>query len=294
MDTYLSMKVFCQVVHSGSFTRAAEQLDLSISMASKHVAHLEKSLHTRLLYRSNRRLSLTEAGASYYRDCLLALDILEQAANRAASGTSRPQGQLRVSLPVWFANPLFAGWLAEYRALYPDVSLILTLTNRNVDLNSEGEDLALRMSQQLADQLIAKPLAQIPFRLVATPACLKQHGLPQQPQDLAAYPAILPSYTDLSQLRARHRHQDYPLPLQAGILSNNTLMLYQLVCAGAGIGYLPEWLVRDDIRSGRLQWLLSNYQTTPVPLYAVYTQREFLSAKVRSFIDFIAQKTATL
>ena len=286
MDTLLSMKVFCQVVHSGSFTRAADQLDISVPMASKHVAHLEKSVNARLLYRNNRRLSLTEQGEAYYRDCLSALDLLDQAAVRAA----RVQGRLRVSIPVWFANPVFAGWITEYCRRYPDVSLHLTLTNHSVNLDGDGEDVALRLSKQPAENLIARTLAEIDFHLVAAPAYLAEHGMPAAPQDLAPYQAILPSYTDVSGLTLQGRGESHNIELQAAIHSNNTQMLYQLVCAGAGIGYLPEWLLRADLQTGHLRRLLPDYRTAPVPFYAVYTQRKLLSAKVRSFIDFMVEK----
>lgn len=290
MDTLLSMKVFCQVVHSGSFTRAAEQLDISVPMASKHVAHLEKSVNARLLYRNNRRLSLTEQGEAYYRDCLSALDLLDQAAARAAGSTARVQGRLRVSIPVWFANPVFAGWITEYRRRYPDVSLHLTLTNHSVNLDGDGEDVALRLSKQPAENLIARALAEIDFHLVAAPAYLAEHGTPAAPQDLAQHQAILPSYTDVSGLTLQGRGEKHAVHLQAAIHSNNTQMLYQLICAGAGIGYLPEWLLRADLQTGHLRRLLPDYRTAPVPFYAVYTQRKLLSAKVRSFIDFMVEK----
>ena len=115
MDTLLSMKVFCQVVQSGSFTRAAERVGISVPMASKHVAHLEKSLGARLLYRNNRSLKPTEQGEAYYRDCSYALELLAQAAEQAGAGTANPQGTLRISAPVWFACDVFARMMAAYR-----------------------------------------------------------------------------------------------------------------------------------------------------------------------------------
>lgn len=292
MDTYLSMKIFCQVVQSGSFTRAAEQLDISVPMTSKHVAHLEKSINARLLYRNNRRLSLTEQGEAYYRDCLAALDILEQAAARAAGSTARPQGRLRVSIPVWFANPVFAGWMTEYRRRYPDVSLHLTLTNHSVNLDGDGEDVALRMSDRPAANLIARRLAEVSFYLVASPEYLLANGMPGTPQQLADCHAVLPSYTDVSSLSLRLRGQVHTLALNAAVHSNNTQMLHLLVCAGAGVGYLPEWLVRTDLQAGRLQRLLPDYEAPSRPLYAIYTQRKLLGAKVRSFIDFMVEMAA--
>lgn len=290
MDTLLSLKVFCQVVQSGSFTRAAEHLDISVPMASKHVRHLEKSIQARLLYRNKRNIKLTEQGERYYQDCLLALDILEQAANQAGAGISQPKGLLRITAPVWFSNPIFAAWLAEYQSHYPEVELMLTLTNRSVDLNSDGEDLALRMSHQLSDNVIAKPLTRIPFRLVAAPAYLDEYGTPLTAADTAEHYAVLPSYTDILQTPLTRSGQTETLKLKTKARTNNTLLTYHMVLAGSGIGYLPEWLVRQDIAEGRLTHLLPEYRIPEVPLYAVYTNRDFLSAKVRSFIDFIETK----
>lgn len=170
MDTLLSLKVFCQVVQSGSFTKAAELLDISIPMASKHVAALEKNLGTQLLYRNNRSLKLTEQGEQYFRDCSHILELLAQANEQAQAGVCTPQGLLRISAPVWFACDYFARLVQAYREAYPEVELMLTLTNRAVDLNSDGEDLALRLSYGLADNIVAKPLGNIPFYLVASPA----------------------------------------------------------------------------------------------------------------------------
>ncbi|EGK11969.1 LysR family transcriptional regulator [Kingella kingae] len=290
MDTLLSMKVFCQVVQSGSFTRAADLLDISIPMASKHVAHLEKNVGAQLLYRNNRSLKLTEQGERYFQDCSTALELLAQAAESAQAGTSKPQGLLRISAPVWFACDHFAHLLHEYQTLYPDVELMLTLTNQRVDLNSDGEDLALRLTHTLADNIIAKPLGKIPFYLAASPSYIAQHGQPTHPDELSQHQAVLQSYVDLSQLSGEYKGQRINLQLNGKIRSNHTQMLASLIRAGAGIGYIPAWLADDDLRAGRLIRLLPDCQMQDPPLYAVYANRQFMKAKVRSFIDFMAQK----
>ena len=290
MDTYLSMKVFCQVVQSGSFTRAAELLGISIPMASKHVAHLEKTIQSQLLYRNNRHLKLTEQGEIYYRECVMALDILRQAENVVSAGTVNPSGILRVSLPLWFSCDIFANLIAEYRQQYPDVELILSLTNRRVDLNTDGEDLALRLSHQLPDNVIAKFLTRIPFYLVASPDYVARYGLPEHHEDLLKHEAILPSYTDLSQLVAQCQQQTVPLPMKGTLRSNNTQMIAALIRSGVGLGYMPAWLADVDLQAGRLIHILPDYQIEGVPLYVVYANRAFMNARTRSFIDFFAEK----
>ena len=290
MDTLFSMKVFCQVVQSESFTKAADLLDISTPMASKHVSHLEKSIGVQLLYRNNRSLKLTEQGEAYYQDCLHALELLEQAAEVAAAGKSKPQGTLRVSAPVWFACDKFARMVAAYQAKYPDVELVLTLTNRHVDLNSDGEDLALRLSKTLNENLIAKQLGIIPFYLVATPDYLARQGTPQTPDDLVRHAAVLPTYTNMSSLTIQHEGQSVVLALDGKLRSNHTQMVAAMIRAGAGIGYMPAWLADDDLVTGKLVRLLPDYTISEPPLYAVYTNRQFMKAKSRSFIDFLAEQ----
>lgn len=292
MDTLLSMRVFCQVVQSGSFTHAANLLDISIPMASKHVAHLEKTIGAQLLYRNNRHLKLTEQGEQYYRECLHALEILAHAAEHAQAGRSTPQGILRISVPVWFACDHFARLIKAYQDEYPDVEVMITLTNRSVNLNSDGEDLALRLSDTLTDNIVAKPLGHIPFYLVATPEYLAKYGTPIRPEDLRQHQAVLPSYVDISALESEYLGQKTILELQGKLRSNNTQMLASLIRANAGIGYMPAWLANEDIRAGSLIHLLPEYQVLNPPLYAVYVKRPFMKAKIRSFIDFMAQYCA--
>lgn len=290
MDTLLSIKVFCQVVQSGSFTRAAELLNISIPMTSKHVAHLEKHIGAQLLYRNNRHLKLTEQGETYYREAILALEILSQAANQVTVGVDKPIGTLRVSVPVWFACNTFAKLMTEFRQLYPDIELQLTLTNKHVDLNSDGEDVALRLSHSLAENLIARKLGHLSFVLVASPDYVAQHGLPKNPNELQQHWGILPTYTDMSHQVMWHNGQQYTFELASVVRTNHTLMVAEMIRAGAGIGYMPIWVAQNELQSQQLIHVLPEYAMPEVPLYAVYTNRQFMNAKVRAFIDFLVTR----
>ncbi|MCP1772989.1 DNA-binding transcriptional LysR family regulator [Neisseria perflava] len=292
MDTLFSLKVFRQVVQSGSFTRAAEQLGISTAMASKHVSHVENLIKAKLLHRNSRNLHLTEAGKEYYRQCSYALDTLDTAAQKAAGGADKPQGMLRVTMPLWFANSLLSRWLVEYRTRYPEVTLDLLLDNRHVDLIAEGVDLALRVSSTPAPSLIVKPLAKIEFVLVASPDYLAANGTPTTPEDVSRHQAILPSYTDQRHLDIRRRDNGATaaISLKPVMLTDNTLMVRELVTAGGGIGYQPLWTVRQELEDGRLIRLLPDYELLTEQLNAAYVDRAFLSAKVRSFIDFLNEK----
>ncbi|PSJ80493.1 LysR family transcriptional regulator [Neisseria iguanae] len=293
MDTLFSLKVFRHVVQNGSFTRTAEQLHISTAMASKHVSHLENTIKAKLLHRNSRYLHLTEAGEEYYRQCSYALDTLDTAAQKAAGGADKPQGMLRVTMPLWFANNLLSSWLVEYREHYSEVTLDLVLSNRHVDLIAEGFDLALRVSKTPSPSLIVKPLAVIQFVLVASPEYIRQHGKPATPEEAMQHKAILPSYTN-NQHNVEITHvatgEKSMLSLKPVMLTDHTLMVRELVKAGGGIGYQPLWAVRKDLEDGSLVRLLPDYTLIYDQLNAAYVDRAFLSAKVRSFIDFINEK----
>lgn len=292
MDTLFSLKVFRQVVQSGSFTRAADHLGISTAMASKHVSHLENTIHAKLLHRNNRNLHLTEAGEEYYNQCSYALETLETAAQKAAGSVEKPQGVLRITMPQWFAGYRVGNWIAEYRSRYPEVSLDLLLSNRHTDLIADGIDLALRVSNDPNPSLIVKPLAEIEFFLLASPEYLRRNGVPETPEEVQSHHAILPSYVDMSHvdIRPREGGESVQLVLKQAVSCDNTLMIGSLIRAGCGVGFQPEWSVCNDLKNGSMVRLLPDYKIMTAQLYAAYVDRTFLSAKVRSFIDFISEK----
>lgn len=290
MDTLTSLKVFCQIVEQGSFARAAEQLGISAPMASKHLNHLEKHLATRLLYRNSRQLHLSKEGEAYYRQCREALELLDNAAQAASLGRSKAHGHLRITAPVWCANPVFARWIAEYRAREPEVSLDIVLDNRMRDLIGDGFDLALRVSSNPMPSLIVRPLFTVRFALVATPEWIRRNGHPQTVAEVRQHPAILPSYTDISRMPASHGDTRTTLELTTTLQSNNTLMLRELILAHSGPGYLPLWLIGEDLAAGKLVRLLPEHRLRSITLHAAYADRRHLSAKIRTFIDFMVEK----
>jgi len=293
MDTLQSMKVFRSVVDGGSFVAAARALDVSTAMASKHVANLEKRLGTRLLNRSSRHLSLTDAGRVYFEQVRDALDNLESAELAVGQTAVAPRGTLKVTAPVWFANAHFAKLLASYRARYPEVVLDVSLSDRIVDLVEEGFDLALRATTNPGSALIARPLHTIRFRFVAAPTYLAAHATPRTPEELATHATIGYTYSPFG--------DNWPLEGKAGVVNvpftptlrtNNTTLSYSMVLAGMAIAPLPPWLVDDDIAAGRLVELLPEHRLVAATLYAVYTSRRYLAPKVRTFVDHLASACA--
>ena len=288
MDQLTSMQVFQQVVDSGSFALAGQRLGISAPMVSKHVAGLEKRLGARLLNRSSRHLSLTEAGQRWYTQSSQALELLDAAAQELGQHSQAPRGQLKISAPVWCATPRMAQILASYRARYPEVLVDIHLDNHKVDLATAGYDMALRAATEPAPHLIARPLCEVPFYLVAVPAYLRRATYPQQPADLARHAAVVPSYITLAPLQLTQAGRSAPLHLSPALLSDDSNLSLHAVRAGMGIGLLPAWLVDEDIASGRLERVLPQWSALTVTLYAIYTSRRYLAPKVRSFIDWLS------
>jgi DNA-binding transcriptional LysR family regulator len=291
MDTLTSMKVLRQVVESGSFVAAAERLNLSTAMISKHVMHLERHLGVRLLNRSSRHLSLTEAGTVYYEHCQEMLDNLAMVEATVRQSAVVVRGILKVNAPVWFANPLFTKALAEYRSRYPDVSLDLSLNDRVVDLVEEGFDLALRvMLSEPAPSPLTQQICSIPFLLVGSSDYLQRNGYPKTPNELSKHMGISYHYSQVPDgmiLEGPNGREAIKLPVS--LRSNNTMMMYQAVVANMGVAILPEWLIADDLASQRLEVLELGHTLTTTFLYAVYPSQRYLSPKIRTFVDFLAE-----
>jgi DNA-binding transcriptional LysR family regulator len=288
MDSLVCMRVFCLVAELKSFVAAAKRLRISPAMASKHVMQLEKRLGTRLLNRTSRRVSLSESGAVYFEQARQMLDSLDEVEAAVSKATVVPRGILRLTAPVWMANPMFARILADYQAEYPEVRLDVDLSGRLVNLVEEGFDLALRATGAPGEALITRAITKVPFHMVAAPAYL----------DRTARPAKL---TDLSGLALLH-YALYPgesfsfagergvetVKLNPVLRSGNETLLHMAALEGMGLAFLPKWLIADDIAAGRLERVLPNEAVFEGQMFAVYPSRKYLSAKVRTFIDFIA------
>jgi DNA-binding transcriptional LysR family regulator len=290
MDTLISMRVFCTVAELKSFTAAAERLGVSPAMTSKHVMHLEERLSARLLNRTSRHVSLTESGALYFEQARQMVDGLDELEAAVGQTAVAPKGRLRLSAPVWMANPLFASLLTDYRARYPEVTLDVDLSGRLVNLVDEGFDLALRVTDSPDSGLIARAIADAPFYFVASPKFLARSGRPASLDDLKGAPLLAYSIAagdgvvtlDTEQGRRTIR---FTAVLQSG---NETLLHYACL-EGMGFAFLPKWLVSDDLAAGRLQRVLPKKMFFAGRLLAVYPSRKHLSVKVRSFLDFIAR-----
>lgn len=297
MDTLTSLRVFRAVAELKSFAAAADRLGISPAMASKHLMHIEQRLQSRLLNRTSRHVSLTEAGALYLDQVRQLLDGLDEAEAAVTKVNAAPQGTLRMSAPVWFANPVFARMIADFRALYPELRLEIDLSGRPINLVDEAFDLAIRATppDSLDPGLIARPLAHIAFRLVASPDYLDQAGRPASIAELHGRPFLLYAGTR-SDGTFVVEGPDGPESVKFDVIleSGNEAMLRHLASEGLGMTFVPQWTLEADLSAGRLELVLPDLLHTDGRLYAVYPSRRYLSAKVRSFIDFLVQNKRLL
>ncbi|MEH2489729.1 LysR family transcriptional regulator [Bradyrhizobium sp. AZCC 2230] len=288
MDSLVSMRVFCLVAELKSFAAAAERLRISPAMASKHVMQLEKRLGTRLLNRTSRRVSLSESGTLYFEQARQMLDSLDEVEAAVSKATVVPRGTLRLTAPVWMANTMFARILVDYQARYPEVCLDVDLSGRLVNLVEEGFDLALRATGEPDEALIARPITRVAFHMVAASAYLDRIGHPTKPADLAGkallHYALYPGET----FSLNRNGTVETVRLNPVLRSGNETLLHMAALEGMGFAFLPKWLVADDIAAGRLVHILPDDVVFDGRLFAVYPSRKYLSAKVRTFIDFVA------
>ncbi|MCX4163933.1 MULTISPECIES: LysR family transcriptional regulator [Paraburkholderia] len=292
MDTLVSMKVFRHVVEVGSFIGAAERMEMSAAMASKHVMHLEQQLGARLLNRTTRRVAPTEAGREYYERLSQALTELEEAAQVVGAASVVPQGRLRVSSLSAFGLRHLMSAIADYAGQYPKVTVEVTLSDRVVELIDEGFDVAIRASPTglKSSSLIARQIATAHLVLCASPEYLRRHGTPTSAADLQRHNFI--QYAGVSaQEFMTTIASGARIQLTGNMIVNHLEAMRVAVLQGAGIAQLGTEVIAEDLLAGRLVPLLVDEMPPhELPIHVVYASRRHLSAKVRSFVDFIAAR----
>ncbi|MCH8620984.1 LysR family transcriptional regulator [Undibacterium sp. TS12] len=281
------IRVFREIVEAGSFTAAADRLGMAAPMVSKHIARLERKLGARLLNRSSRSMSLTEAGKNFFEQGRQALDILDTAVASLAQAGGPPRGELKISAPVWCANAGFADLLAEFHSSYPEIRIDLHLDNHMADLVADGFDLALRVTDDPTPSLIARRVCSLKFHLVATPAFLDRQKLAGERRTIAM---IMPNYVQLERLNLPSLANDPALKFNTIMKSSDTTLSYHCVLASMGAAFLPGWLVDHDLATGRLKTVGADGSGFDGNLYAVYASRRQMPAKLRCFIDFLLEK----
>ena len=284
--------VFAQVVETGSFTGAAERLQLSKSMVSRQVAALEEGLGVRLLNRTTRRLSVTEAGAVVYERAQRIVEEAADAENCVTHVQGAVQGRLRVNAPMTFGVKQLSLVMPEFLERYPDLTVDLTLNDRRVDLIEEGFDVSLRVSELVDSSLIARQLAPVRRLLVASPAYFEAHGRPETPEDLKHHSFMF--YTiqprpESVRLRSPSGRR-VEVECTGRLYCNNGDAMIPLLMAGDAMGFLPDFIIADELRSGALETVLTDWEDEPLRLHAIYPHTHLLASKVRAFVDFAVEK----
>ncbi|WP_305821085.1 LysR family transcriptional regulator [Massilia brevitalea] len=282
---------FVRVVDTGSFSEAARQMGTTKANVSKQVANLEKNLHARLLNRSTRKLGLTEAGSAIYQNALRLLEEARALEATAAGLQTGPAGTLRVSASMAFGTTCLAGLLPAFMERYPDIRVVLSLTDRYVDLVEENVDLALRLAARI-DMLsaVARPIAAIRYVLAAAPAYVAQHGTPEHIEDLQRHRCLTFGASGAATWQFDSADGMESVKVNSALAANSSVALHLAMLRGGGIALLPTYVVGEDLRSGAAVPVLPALAPQGFSgdqLYAVYLENRFLPPKVRVFIDYL-------
>ena len=289
MDTIDGMRTYVAVVSEGSFVAAARRLQISPQLVSKYIGQLEERLGARLLNRSTRRISITEAGQAYFERCRQVLADIDEMESAVGQLTVAARGTLRVNAPMSFGALHLARAVAKYQRHQPEVNVELTLDDRVVDVVSEGFDLAIRIGQLAESSLVARRLTPVRRVVCGAPQYFAEHGIPRTPGELSRHRCLRYTYgADTDTWRFEKDGARYDVRIQGPIAANNGNALCAAGIEGAGLMMQPTFIVGDDIRAGRLQCALREFAVAEMSAYAIYAHRQYLSAKVRTFVDFLA------
>jgi DNA-binding transcriptional LysR family regulator len=290
MDHLQAMATFVKIVESGSLSAAARSLEVSLPVVSRSLALLERRLGVRLFNRTTRRLGLTEIGGQYYEQCRRILGELEEVELSLSKQRLVPTGVLNVNAPVLFGRLHVVPLVGEFLAQYPLVSINLTLVDRVVNLVEEGVDVAIRIGHLADSSLVASRLGSIRRVLCASPSHLKAHGVPRTPSDLKAHSCLrFTGFTPGREWHFKDGNKDITVPASGRFSSNNGDAVIEATLRGLGLATVLSYQVQHYVRSRKLRIILEKFEPPPLPLNAVYPHARLLSAKVRVFLDFIAE-----
>ena len=293
MDQIQAMRVFARVVEAGTFTRAADSLQLPKGTITKHVQALEARLRVKLLNRTTRRVTVTADGAAYYDRVVRLLADFEDIEASMTNARANPRGRLRVDVGTSVARMLIIPRLAEFHARYPDIQVDLGVSDRIVDLVGDNVDCVIRGGDLTDQSLVARRIGNLEFITVASPEYLRRQGTPAHPLDIeSAHQAV----TYFSPLTGRHYplefHQggeviEIPGPYRVSVNESNAYVA--AVLAGLGIGQITTYQALPHFERGELVPLLPEWSHPLLPVYVVYPPNRHLSAKVRAFVDWAAE-----
>ncbi|MCC2956827.1 LysR family transcriptional regulator [Massilia sp. IC2-477] len=292
MNKLQAMEVFIQVVDCGSFTKAAEMLNLPKATVSTLVQTLESTLSVKLLHRTTRQVMITSDGAAYYERCVQILSDVRDAEESLSRHRLSPSGRLRVDTPTGLATEILIPALPAFFERYPDITLELGSTDRPVDLVEEGVDCAVRGGELIDPNLIARRIGVINFVTCASPAYLERHGVPEHPRDLVRHRCVNYFSAKTGKVYKWDFTRDgerIEVDLPGAIALNDSTAYVQAGLAGLGVIMMTDYLLVEHLKTGRMVQILPEWSIDQLPVHIVYPQNRHLSAKVRVFVEWISE-----
>lgn len=291
MDKFDAMGAFAKVVASGSYAEAGRRLGLTRSAVSKGVIELENDLGVRLLDRTTRRVTPTEAGLAYYERCVAILALVQETEEQVSRLHDEPKGVLRINGPLSFGTLYLGKLAAEFMSRYPELRVELSLTDRYIDPLEEGVDVTLRIGALKDSSLIARRISSTRMMIVASPDYLRTYGTPRTPTELAAHRCLTYGHTtSLQRWSLVDSGKISKKSVGSCMASTNGDVLRDAAVAGIGITLLPEFIVGPDVAAGRLRSIMPKHVPADLEIHALYAPNRYLAAKTRVFIDFLVQK----
>ena len=292
MDRLAAIEAFVRVAESGSFSEAARRLRAAKSAVSRQVSALETELGARLFHRTTRSLTLTEPGRGYFDRAVRILADLAEANRSVSQLQAAPRGRLRVNAPMSFGFLHLAPAIPDFLFRFAEVEIDMIMNDRFVDLVDEGFDVAVRIGTLDDSSLVARKLAPIRRAVCASPAYLKDHGVPVSPDDLSAHDCLCYSNVSLGHewrfVAADGR--PWPIAVKGRLTANNGDAIRAAALRGLGLAYLPTFIIGGDLQEGALVTVLESFVPQDMTLNAVYPHARHLSPKVRAFVDFLAER----
>jgi len=288
MDSIEVMRSFIRIIETGNFSAVAKEQNTSQATISKRIASLENKLGTRLLVRGSREHTLTEAGKKYYESVSNIILEIDEAEAEARSMTSTPKGVLRVAAPTMFCGMFIVPVLPKFLMTYPEIKVDMSLDEKKVDLVKEGVDVAIRLGDLLDSSLVAKRLGDHELIIVSSPRYLKKHSSPRHLQELPNHNCL--TYSLLPKKGAtwvlNEKNKTVEIEVSGNFQCDNGIGLKEMLLANAGIALMPKWLVHEEIESGKLVHILTDYYKR-YPISAVFSKSRYTPLKVRCFLDFM-------
>lgn len=291
-----SIELFCLAAEAASFTVAANTAGVTPAAVSRSVSRLEERLGVRLFVRTTRQIRLTDGGRRYYEQCRLALSQLVEAEREVTGGQVAPAGRLRISVPTPFGHYRLLPLLPKFRQLYPEVTVDVHISNRNIDFGDESYDMVVRGRAPADSSLIARKLEDAELVLVAAPSYLKRAGAPKSIEDLQRHECIqfdLPSTGRKIPWTFNSGGQQIDVVTEGGYTcSEDVLGIVTLARSGAGLTQTYRFIVEQDLKEGRLVELLPQFGGTSRPFILLYPHARHLSLRVRTLVDFLTAQLA--